>query len=101
MTTKPQPNITTLSKLQELDERIKELYAMKRTLISTVVAKYGKGEYLYELDTPTEDGQKFVRYKLIDNLEAFESGEPMWKASAFERYGFELKYLKNQPKEKE
>lgn len=92
------PNIVTLEKLEEINEKISKLYEKKRELVHKLVEKYGEGEFLYELSTPTEDGQKFVRYKLIDNLTAFESGKPMYKASAFERYGYECKYLKHMPK---
>lgn len=94
------PNIRTLEKLEALDSKIKELYKKKREVIGEMVKKYGEGEFVYELETPNEEGQKFVRYKLVDNLSAFETGEPMFKASSFERYGFEFRYLKNMPKEK-
>lgn len=95
------PNIRTLSKLELIDAKIKELYDKKRELITQVVKKYGKGEFVYNLEKETADGHKFVRYKLVDNLEDFSTGNPMFKATAFERYGFESKYLKNEPKEKE
>lgn len=96
-----QPNIVTLEKLEKLNEKIKTMYEQKRKLTSKIVKKYGANEFLYELDEPNDDGQKFVRYKLVDNLEAFKTGEPMYKASAFERYGYECKYLKNRPKDKQ
>ena len=93
------PNIRTLSKLELIDAKIKELYEKKRQLISQVVKKYGKGEHTYTLEKETPDGHKFVRYRLVDNLDEFSTGAPMWKSAAFERYGFEAKYLKNEPKE--
>jgi hypothetical protein len=93
------PNIRTLAKLEELNNQINKLYEKKREIVCKLVEKYGANEFLYELDAPTEEGCKFVRYKLVDNLEAFESGKPLFKASAFERFAYECKYLKNRPKE--
>jgi hypothetical protein len=92
------PNIRTLEKLEELNAQISELYEKKRELTKKILETYGEGEFLYELETPTEKGEKFVRYKLIDNLEAFKTGNPMWKSTQFERFGYECRYLKNQPK---
>lgn len=94
------PKLQTLEKLEELNEKIKELYKTKREVLKKIMETYGEGEYLYELEEVNENGQKYVRYKFTDHLEAFESGEPMYKASSFERYSFETKYLKRQPKEK-
>jgi hypothetical protein len=94
------PNIRTLEKLEELNNKINELFEQKRKALKHLITKYGSGEFLYELDEPNVDGQKFVRYKLIDQLEAFETGEPIFKATAIERFNYEVRYLKNQPKEK-
>ena len=94
------PNIRTLEKLEAIKNKIDELYEKKRELTTKVLEKYGDGEFVYELDKPNAEGQKFVRYKLVDNLEAFSTGKPLFKASAFERYGYECRYLKNLPKSK-
>lgn len=93
------PNIVTLEKLEQINNKINELYKKKRELVSKLVEKYGEGEFLYELSSPTEEGHKFVRYKLIDNLNDFQEGKILFKAASFERYGYECKYLKNRPKE--
>jgi hypothetical protein len=94
------PNIRTLEKLEQINQKIDELYAKKREVLAQLLEKYGPVEVTYELDKPTDDGHRFVRYRFIDNLDSFKSGAPMYKATAFERFGFECRYLKNEPKEK-
>lgn len=92
------PNIRSLEKLEELNKKINELYEKKREVVSKLVKKYGAGEFVYELENADEEGHKFVRYKLTDNLTDFEEGKPMFKAASFERYGYECRYLKREPK---
>lgn len=93
-----QPNIRTLEKLEEINAQINKLYEKKREVTRKILEKYGEGEFVYELSEPTDKGEKFVRYKLIDNLEAFKTGAPMYKSSSFERYAYECRYLKGKPK---
>lgn len=92
------PNIISLEKLELINNKINELYEKKRELTTKLIEKYGPNEFTYELNEPTEKGEKFVKYKLIDNLEDFISGKPMYKGTAFERYSYECRYLKREPK---
>jgi hypothetical protein len=92
------PNIKTFEKLEDIQKRIDALYEAKRKLLTKVVEKYGPNQFVYELEKENEDGKKFVRYELNDQLESFKTGEPIFKATAFERYSFKASYLKNEPK---
>jgi hypothetical protein len=92
------PNIKTFERLEEIQEKIDKLYEAKRKLLTKVIEKYGPNQFVYELEKENEEGKRFVRYELGDQLEAFKTGEPIFKATALERYSFKASYLKNEPK---
>lgn len=92
------PDFKVIEKLVEIDREIKDLYEKRRQLREALISKYGVNEYVYEAPE-NEEGHKFVRMSIKDNLELFQTGEPLYRVAAFERFEVEVKFLKREPKQ--
>lgn len=85
--------------LNLIDDKIDRLYSQKRALKQHVVDEIGVNSKTYQLEKPTEDDEKYLRVTVKDNLELFQTGEPLYRVARFERFDIELKFLKREPKE--
>lgn len=93
------PDFEILMKLIKRKEKIKKMYQELDAKIESMMDKQGACSHLYELPEETEDGHKWLRFSLVDNLELFQLGEPLYRAAAFKRFEIDYKFLKREPKE--
>lgn len=85
--------------MDQLNERIKELYEKRDLNTQKLIEKYGDGvSGHFKLDAPDAEGKLWVRVTLKDNLAKFTSGEKLWGHTAFSRYELDVSRLKNEPK---
>lgn len=88
-----------VNKLNIIDEKIDRNYDEKKRIKELIVDKLGIVTKTYQLEKPTEDDEKYLRVTVKDNLELFQTGEPLYRVARFERFDIELKFLKREPKE--
>lgn len=85
--------------LVQIDEKIKELREKQQSILKKLVTKHGGSvEGFVKIDNPGEDVKPYVRAVIVDNLEDFTSGEPLYRNTAFSRYTLDIARLKNEPK---
>jgi hypothetical protein len=101
MSSKRPPSKEVLAKIIALEKKIDKLYEQKSQLKRMLVEKYGTTDFVYPLDKPTEEGHRYLKLKIVDNLAAFEAGVCLFKSVGIERNHYELNYLKHEPKPKE
>jgi hypothetical protein len=93
------PSLKTVLGLKAIDDKIKELYELRAKNRDKLIAKYGEATFCYELKTPTEKGEKYIRMSLIDNVGKLGNDTVLYKAAAIMATDVELKLLKREPKE--
>ena len=78
-----------------IDEKIKALYEKKDTVVKAAIKKYGATSGVVKV----KDNEKpFLRGTVVDTLEDFKTGTPIFTSSAVSRFRVEISRLKNQPK---
>jgi hypothetical protein len=99
MSEENKPDLELLMKFIKRKEKIKKMHQELDDKIMTLMMKLGPCTHTYELPSETEEGHKFLRFSLVDNMELFQLGEPLFRAASFKRFEIDYKFLKNEPKE--
>jgi hypothetical protein len=94
-----QPNLNTILRITEIDNKIKKLYETKANALKQIKTKFGDGPFTYQLLNETEDGHKYVRFGLVDNIEKLKSGETVYKNTGINQLDTQVNFLKREPKE--
>lgn len=85
--------------LMQIDAKIEEYRKKKQEIAAKLLVKYpGGAEGVIALTEADDKGKLFVRVRVVDNLEEFKTGAPLWKSAAVNRFEVEIDRLKNKPK---
>jgi hypothetical protein len=93
------PDLDMLLKFIKRKEKIKKMHEELDEKIIEVMEKIGAGNFTYELPRATAEGEKFLRFQFVDNLELFQLGKPLFRPASFKRFEINYSYLKREPKE--
>jgi hypothetical protein len=93
------PQQKTLKKLIAMRDQIRMAQEKYNENILKILEKYGEGTYYYELDEPTEKGEKFAGISLVDNRRKRAEGEPVLVVTYEKDFELTLRNRKTMPKE--
>lgn len=91
--------LSTIEKLEQIDQQIEMLYEKKRKALHSLYERHGDGAHCYPLEKADKEGNKFIRMRIIDHLENFTSGAPIYRMAGVQRFELKIDRLKNKPKE--
>lgn len=90
-------NIKTFQKVEKIKGVIEKAYAELEKISNKLYKEHGETEFVIEIE-PDEEGNKFMRLKIVNNLRKLEEEGVMYSAASFKKYNLELKRLKREPK---
>jgi hypothetical protein len=96
MSKKVKPKATSLEKLVLLKDQITELYEQYDAELQKAIAKYGEGDFWYEID---DEEFNYMKVSLVDNLRKIQEGEPVYTHKKVNAVEMEQRAVKREPKE--
>ena len=84
--------------LENLKEQIQKLYEDYDSKAKELLAKFGETSVHYPLEKEDEEGHKFIRIKVIDNVKKMQTGGTIFKTASFKAIDLDIDRLKREPK---
>lgn len=86
---------TEATALLKIEENINTLYEKRNKILASVAKRTGTMEVVLKTD---DADQPYRRVKVVDQLEEFSSGKPVYRNTAITRFSAVITKLKNAPK---
>ena len=93
--------IEEILELEGLKDKISKLYEEYDNKAKELLNKFGETSVSYPLEKEDEEGHKFIRIKVIDNVKKMQSGGTVYKTASFKAIELDIERLKREPKIKE
>lgn len=97
MTTQAKLTPKEIKYFHDIDQKINELYELKRKAVTKIIEKKGPCSGFIKLEGNNIE-KPFLRVTLKDQLEEIKEGLTLYRNTAFSRYHVEVTGLKNEPK---
>ncbi len=91
-------NIKTFQRVEKIREIIKKGYAELEKISDKLMKEHGECVFETELNEADENGKKWMRLTITDNVKKLEEDGVVYSAASFRRFDVAVKRLKNKPK---
>lgn len=85
-----------VKELEEIKQRINDLYEKLEEEEKKLFKKYGEYEEVFEIE-PDSDNCKYLRFRIVDNVKKLNEKGACFKVASFKPIDIELKRLKRKP----
>jgi len=92
------PDVNEVLEIKRMKIEAVALYVEIDNRIQAICDKYGAQRYDYDLGEADDEGKRYLKFEVTDNIRKMQDGEDVWKSVPFKPVSFSIGMLKNCPR---